>query len=242
MKAIGAIGLLTILLSPPSFAADEVGVATGYPPYQFDIAGEITGFDVAVARAVFDRMNEPLDLQQYDWDDVVGLLRFGEIDIAAGMEITQERLPYFAFSQPYYARETVIFIRDEVSAAETVADLSGKKITGDRQSELESQLKALGIYSSMRVMQTASKQEAMSRLLAGEVEAVIMPLQVGKYLAQQQHGKVRVLWRPHDKTEVAFAVRRGDQQRLQGINQALATLEADGTLQRLRDEWFKQAD
>ena len=50
------------------------------------LSGELTGFDVAVANAIYDKLGERLTLNQYDWDNVVSLLRYGELHIAIGME------------------------------------------------------------------------------------------------------------------------------------------------------------
>lgn len=49
----GSILGITLLASSPNVQADaRAGMATGYPPYQFLYQGELTGFDVAVARAI----------------------------------------------------------------------------------------------------------------------------------------------------------------------------------------------
>lgn len=231
-----AMGLFT---SPATSHASDVlaGMATGYPPYQFQQDGQLAGFDVAVARAVFEQLNEPLSLSQYEWDNVVSLLRYDELDVAIGMESTAVRRQYFDFSTAYYARQTGLFIITDDTTKQTVRDLIGKRISGDRHSALEAHLKKLGLRQAIRIEQADSKAEAMSQLAVGEVEAVIMPKRVAMYLAKQNGIDIRPLWTTSEKTPVGFAVAKGNNELLDKINQALSTLEQSGRLNSLRDRW-----
>ena len=234
----GSILGITLLASSPNVQADaRAGMATGYPPYQFLYQGELTGFDVAVARAIYQRLGENLDLNQYDWDNVVSLLRYGELDLAIGMEATSVREQYFSFSTPYYERQTALFILASNNQIEDVRDLVSKRISGDRHSVLEAHLRKLGLRDAIRIEQADSKKEAMAQLAVGEVQAVIMPRRVAAYLAAQHGVELNVLWQPNDATPVAMAVAKGNRELINKINRALATLEQDGTLDRLRKQW-----
>jgi ABC-type amino acid transport substrate-binding protein len=226
-----------ISFNSSALADAQAGMATGYPPYQFLYQGELTGFDVAVANAIYDKLGERLTLNQYDWDNVVSLLRYGELDIAIGMEKTDVRQQYFSFSTPYYERQTALFILASNKTAENVRQLVGKRISGDRHSVLEAHLRNLGLRDAIRVEQADSKKDAMAQLAVGEVEAVIMPRRVANYLAAQYGVQLKVLWQPNDATPVAMAVARGNDQLLQKLNQAITLLERDGTLERLRKQW-----
>lgn len=240
MKKVLQAVVLGVCVSSMSSAAQadaQAGMATGYPPYQFLYQGELTGFDVAVAKAIFAHLNERLDLNQYDWDNVVSLLRYGELDVAIGMETTDIRQQYFAFSTAYYERQTALFILAANQTIETVKQLVGKRISGDRHSVLEAHLSELGLRDAIRIEQADSKKEAMAQLAVGEVQAVIMPQRVANYLAAQYGVKLRVLWQPNEATPVAMAVAKDNTQLLQKLNQAIATLEQDGTLDRLRKQW-----
>ncbi|AVJ56705.1 hypothetical protein C5610_10665 [Idiomarina sp. OT37-5b] len=231
------IALILLGISQPAAADTQAGMATGYPPYQFFYQGELTGFDVAVINAIYAKLDEPLELNQYDWDNVVSLLRYGELDIAIGMEATAIRQQYFDFSTPYYERRPTLFILSSNQQIENVRDLIGKRISGDRHSALETHLVELGLRDAIRIEQASSKKEAMAQLAVGEVEAVIMPQRVAHYLAAQYGLELKILWQPKEVTPVAMAVNKGNQELLNKLNQALAALEQDGTLDRLRKQW-----
>ncbi|MCJ8317336.1 transporter substrate-binding domain-containing protein [Idiomarina sp.] len=112
MSRLSTLTLTAVLsLSFLAFShAEDIGLATGYPPYQFSENGDIVGFDVDVTKAVFNYLNKEYTLHQHDWDNVVSLLRFGELDMAMGMEQTTIRQQYFDFSSPYYNRVTTLFV------------------------------------------------------------------------------------------------------------------------------------
>lgn len=232
-----AVSLLLNVSVSASGHADEIGMATGYPPFQFSRDGESVGFDVDVTRAVFNHLEKEFNLHQYDWDNVVSLLRYGELDSAIGMESTSARQGYFDFSHPYYYRLTTLFVLDQSSSPESVRKLIGKRISGDRHSILEQHLKELGLYNTIRIHQAGSKKEAMAQLAVGEVEAVIMPEQVGLYLAEEMGIKVRVLWQPEIRVPVSFAVKAGNTELLKQINRTLEHLEKTGVMDKIRQRW-----
>lgn len=232
--------LLTLLLSGTSqdvLADAEVGMATGYPPYQFSYEGELTGFDVAVIKAIYEQLQESLELNQYDWDNVVSLLRYGELDIAIGMEMTAARQQYFSFTKPYYERQTALFILASDNKITSIRQLVGKRISGDRHSVLEAHLQELGLRDAIRIEQADSKSDAMAQLAVGEVQAVIMPRRVAQYLAAQHNVEIQALWQPHVAVPVAMAVAKGNDDLLKKIDAALTVLEQNGTLDRLRKQW-----
>ncbi|RUO71682.1 transporter substrate-binding domain-containing protein [Idiomarina ramblicola] len=232
-----AVSLLLNVSVPASGHADEIGMATGYPPYQFNQDGEPVGFDVDVTKAVFNHLQKEFNLHQYDWDNVVSLLRYGELDIAIGMESTSVRQTYFDFSQPYYHRLATLFVLDQDSSPESVRKLVGKRISGDRHSILEQHLKELGLHNAIRIQQADSKKESMAQLAVGEVEAVIMPEQVGLYLAKEMGIGVRILWQPEIRVPVSFAVKAGNTKLLEQINRALKHLEETGAMDKVRQRW-----
>lgn len=220
--------------------AEEVGMASGYPPFQFTQDSDSVGFDVDVTRAVYNYLGQDFNLYQYDWDNVVSLLHYGELDVAIGMEQTAARQSFFDFSQPYYHRLATLFVLDQDSSPESVRGLVGKRISGDRHSVLEEHLEKLGLNNAIRIQQADSKKEAMEQLAVGEVEAVIMPERVGLYLADQMDLNIRILWQPEIRVPVSFAVKNGDTERLTQLNKALTHLEQSGKLDEIRQRWNVQ--
>jgi len=233
--------LILILLCPGMAAARTktlaIGVASGFPPYQFTVHGRPAGFDADVAGAVAARLGMEARFVQGDWDSVVSMLRIGRIDIIAGMEVNEFRLAYFDFTKPYSRRHDAVFVTAN-STASGVEDLFGRIITGDRHSYVELLWRKEGILSRIRVTQTKTKEEAMRLLAAGKTAAAIMPLEVGRYLARESGTDVKVLTVPDPGSDVAIALRK-DQSRLrEDMDAALADMRASGELDALARKWF----
>ncbi len=222
--------------------ADELvcGIATGFPPYQFREGGEVTGFDADVVRLVLNQLEEEGAFYQDSWDDVVGKLRYGNIDFIAGMEISGVRKKVFEFSTVYYHRYTVIFVRADNSDIRSVEDLYKKVITGDRHSFIESHWEKLRIKGRIRIRQMESKERAMELLFQGETQAAIMPRAVGLYLAEKMGLRVKILDGFDPGSPVAMAVKKGNSQLLQKIDRIIKELMEKGEIDKLYARWFKQ--
>lgn len=216
-----------------------IGVAKGFPPYQFEQNGAPGGFDVDVAKAVAEELDMDIRFHQDAWDNVVGMLRLGEIDCAAGMEINPFRDRLFIFTTPYTTRHNAVFVLEN-SPINGVEDMYGQIITGDRHSFVELYWREQGIFNKIRVSQTATKAQAMKQLADGHSAAAIMPLQVGRHLARENDLKVRVVLHPDPGSDVGFAFTpRHDDLRLR-FDHALDTLRRNGKLRALEQAWFEE--
>lgn len=229
-----------LILAPGPVFSDELvcGIATGYPPYQFQENGIVTGFDADVARLVFSRLNMKFRFMQEKWDDVFALLRLGEIDLIVGMEINESRKSFFEFSKEYYHRHDVVFIRADNKEIKRVEDLYEQIITGDRHSSVEIIWQKKGIKERIRVMQTESKEKSMKLLYEGKTKAAIMPEAVGYYLAKQIGLHIRILDSPDPGSPVAIAVKRKNTDLMMILDKALQELITEGEIDRLYKKWF----
>ncbi len=231
--------IFSILVTTKSVSANDLvcGIATGFPPYQFQEQGRVTGFDADVLRLVVSRTKMNLNFLPEKWDDVINFLRFGKIDCITGMEINELRRRVFDFTTVYYHRHDVVFVRTDNKSIQILDDLYGKKITGDRHSFVETYWKKKGIKHKMRIMQTENKQQAMQLLYDKDTVAAIMPKLVGLYLATQLNFNVKILEHPDPGSPVAIAVKKGNTELLQILDTALQELIQEGEIEKLYQHW-----
>jgi ABC-type amino acid transport substrate-binding protein len=207
------------------------GIAIGYPPYQFkDEQGQPTGIDADVARLVFEELNRPIRFVQKKWDDVYLSMahKVEGIDLLCGTEVNDRRKALFDFSEPYYNRAVVIFVRSE-SDYRKAQDLEGKLIAGDRDGKIEQIIET----RTLRVMTTISKEDSFRKLKKGDVEAVLAPLEVGNWLCRRMGLSVRILPERDPGSPVAFAVAKGDTALARQISGALEKIKQDGRLEAI---------
>ncbi|MCF7942265.1 MAG: transporter substrate-binding domain-containing protein, partial [Spirochaetia bacterium] len=90
-----------------------LGLDDSFPPMGFrGEDGEITGFDIDLAREVCTRMGVELKLQPIDWDAKILDLNSGDIDVIwNGLTITEDRQEKINFSKPYIANKQIIIVQ-----------------------------------------------------------------------------------------------------------------------------------
>ena len=231
--------LLMVAIGFPVVARElSCGIALGFPPYQYRDGSQEAGFDADVARLVMARLAHRCRFVQEPWDQILNQLRYGKLDLVVGMEINAQREKYFDFTTPYMARQSVIFVNAQTSRVQRIDELFGQFIAGDRSSKIEQLWQDLGIRTRFRIRELDSKSAAMAFLKSGRVQAAIMPLEVGVYLAREHQLTVRVLAEPRVDTPVAIAVEKGNQTLRQQLDGAVRELIASGEIAALYQRWF----
>ncbi|XXJ20277.1 transporter substrate-binding domain-containing protein [Desulfovibrio caledoniensis] len=244
VQIIAAVCCLGFAFAPAAVSAQEplltCGMAKGYPPYQYlDEAGEPAGLDVEVARLIFARLGARSRFVPGAWDDIVANLRLGRLDCVCGMEINRERMHFFSFTSSYYNRKLVIFMRGDEASIDSVDDLVGKAVAGDRNSFVERYLKERGLLSLIRIVKTKTKEQSMRMLKDGGVVAAIAPLAVGRLLADREGLDVRIMDVGDPGSPVGFAVEKSNVGLLRELEEALAALRREGALRPVLDRWLR---
>jgi ABC-type amino acid transport substrate-binding protein len=106
MRVLSMMALTGLFICADLSRAGEItcGIATGFPPYQFEQDRRAGGFDADIMRMVAKRADLACRFRQDKWDDVVGLLSIGHIDCVVGMEINPFREKSYDFNTAYYLR------------------------------------------------------------------------------------------------------------------------------------------
>lgn len=230
--------IFTFFISTLSFAEGEVtcGVADGFPPFQFGDNGP-AGMDYEILQIVMSEIGQKMRVQVSKWDDVMGLLRLGKIDCAAGTEVNESRKKLFDFTHTIYSRRIAVFILADNKRLTSIDDLVKQRIAGDRQSFVEQYFEKKKLLHKMRVMHTPSKEESMALLHKKEVDAVIAPLEVGLYIAAKMGMKVKILGNPDPGSPVAIAVKKGDKKLLNKLNRGLENISKRDGFKKIFDKW-----
>lgn len=244
MPLLSRVWFMLLLLIAPSVGSPAVvrepscGIALGFPPYQYRDGSRVTGFDADVARLVMTRLTYRCRFVQEPWDQILNQLRYGKLDLVVGMEINTQREKYFDFTTPYMARQSVVFVDAQTSRVQRIEELFGQFIAGDRSSQIEQSWQELGIRTRFRIRELDSKSASMALLKSGQVQAAIMPLEVGLSLARKQELTVRVLAEPRVDTPVAIAVQKGNEKLRRQLDDAVRELLASGEIAALYQRWF----
>ena len=132
------------------------------------------------------------------------------------------------FSVDYYtASQAIIVMADsEIAAA---ADLEGKTIACQEGTTGEQYL----LDNDYMIQSFKTGSEAITALVAGKVDAVVIDDAVAKALSAEQNGKTKVLDEAMTKEEYAIAIKLGNDEFTAEVNEAIAALKADGSLKEI---------
>ncbi len=104
------------------YANGELVMATNatFPPYEYYNSNMIVGIDAEMARAVADKLNRKLVIEDMEFDSIITAVQGGKADIgAAGMTVTEDRLKNIDFTISYTTAKQVIVVRNGNSGAIT---------------------------------------------------------------------------------------------------------------------------
>ena len=95
-----------------------------FPPYEYYRDNSIVGIDAEMARAIADKLNKKLVIEDMEFDSIITAVQGGKADIGvAGMTVTEDRLKNINFSDSYTTSKQVIIVRNgENDVAASIKD------------------------------------------------------------------------------------------------------------------------
>lgn len=233
-----------LLLSLNAFAAQplRIGVDPNLKPFVYvQSDGLVHGFDVDIAKNVCDDLGRPCVFMQMDWDGLLPSLQSGKVDvIISAMSITHEREKVVDFTQSYYKSPSQFMLREEdplPTKGDTIGVLRG--------SVDEIYAGGVLVREGIKVLSYDNQVNAMLDLKSGRIKAVLGPkieLQAG--LVDTPEGKGFVLKGPlyddpmYFGPGVGMAVRKGEEELLEALNQSILAQRQDGRWQAASDKYF----
>jgi signal transduction histidine kinase len=206
-----------------------------YPPSSFRQGTTISGVDVEIARALSSAMGREVRIELLDWAEAQQRMLRGEGDGLLSMSDVEERRRIFDFTQPIASHDFGFFVRSSGPAIRRVEDADGKRV-GVTAGGLPRQF--LESRTGSQLVLIDHYEDGFSRLASGDLDAVAADLAVGAFTIEQLglRGIVQA-GQPFARLSGGIAVAKGNQALINQIDGAIATLESDGTLDRIRRRW-----
>ena len=245
-----AAALLATSLALPASAADLLATAKArgtlriamegtYPPFNFKDpkTGELTGYDVDVARLLAARLGLKPEFVSTEWAAILAGLGAGKYDvIISQVGITPKRLEAFDFSEPYtYSSPQLIVRKDERAQYASLADLKGKKLGVGQGSVFEQQARAV---PGITVKSYPAAPENLQDLAVGRVDAALNDSLMVAYLLNNSKLPIKAGARVGNIERMGIPFQKGNPQFKAALNKALAEAGADGSLKQISVKWF----
>lgn len=214
-----------------------IGTEGTYPPFTFhNETGELTGFDVEIARAVAEYLDvEPVFIET-QWDALFAGLDAGRFDMIANqVGINFEREEKYAFSEPYISSSAVLVIRSDENDIHNFDDIQGRPLA----QSLTSNYAGIARLHGADVVGVEGLAQAIQLLHSGRVDATINDkLSILDYINQTGDDELIIIDTYDDYAESGLLFRQDDQALVDAVNVALDEMHGDYTYVEIYQEWF----
>ncbi|MBS4207186.1 amino acid ABC transporter substrate-binding protein [Bacillus sp. FJAT-50079] len=217
-----------------------IGIDDQFAPMGFrDENNEIVGFDIDYARAAVEKMGYTPKFQPIDWKTKESELSSGRIDLIwNGYTITDDRKKMVLFTKPYLknAQVVVTLAKSDIHALD---DLEGKVVGLQALSSAENALNANPIKEKIKtVSEFADNVLALTDLKTGRLDAVVIDEVVIDYYMSKEEGTFKLLDESLTPEEYGVGVKKGNEELLKKLQEALDEMNEDGTAAEISQKWF----
>ncbi|GEN31763.1 polar amino acid transport system substrate-binding protein [Cerasibacillus quisquiliarum] len=211
--------------------------AAEFPPFETrNEAGEIIGFDIDLAEMISEKLGFELQIEDMNFDGIIGALQAGRADIAiAGMSATEERKKNVDFSEEYH-HSSQMFISKPENEVKQMEDLKGKVVGVQLGSIQEEGAEKLADEYGFEVKKLDNVNIVIQEIMSNRVDVGYMDHEVATGYMESQD-----LVGFEDPTEsapgmgIAFPK---DSELVEDVNKILNELEENGEMEKLREKWL----
>lgn len=218
-----------------------------YPPYEFEEDGELKGFVVDIIHAVFQRMDQPINITLLPWARALQMIADGEADAIFTAYKTPEREVFADYSSEILMPQVIsLFVRhdSEISFDGDLAKLSGYSfgaVRGVSYGMIFDQTVQNGVINPPDL--AATGEINMEKLL-GERFDILVSNKYGALHIQQRMNALDLVRELEPEIEslpsyIAFSKKQNLSAVRDRFDQVLAELKADGTYDWIINHYFQ---
>ncbi|MGG3282976.1 transporter substrate-binding domain-containing protein [Paenibacillus solani] len=219
----------------------RIATERDYPPFSYrGTGGILTGFDVEIAEEVARHMELKAEFVEAKWENLLPGLTEGKYDAVFNqVEDRPDRRALYDFSVAYLSSTPVLLVHSSGEAAiRTFPDIKGKRVG----------MNPTGIYQDVakkynaQIIPVQYISDAADMLVKGELDAVISDqLSVTNLKQHFPDMPVTTAESANQVFEISAAFVKGNPDLLAAVNNALATMQQDGTYLNIWNKYFGEA-
>lgn len=219
----------------------RIATERDYPPFSYrGTGGLLTGFDVEIAEEVARHMELKAEFVETEWENLLPGLTEGKYDAVFNqIEDRPDRRALYDFSVAYLSSTPVLLVHSSGKAQiRAFSDIKGKRVG----------LNPTGIYKDMAKRYGAEAvpikyiSDAANKLANGDLDAVISDqLSVTNLKQQFPEMPVAAAESADRVSEISAAFVKGNPDLVAAVDNALATMQQDGTYLTIWNKYFGDA-
>ena len=216
-------GKLTIATSPD------------FPPYEnLDDNGNIVGIEIDIMQLIAQKLGLELQVDAMEFDAALLAVQQGKSDMAvSGITVTEDRKLVMNFTDSYTTAVQVIVVPE---GSDVTLDNLGEQMIGTQRGTT-GYLYTVDDYGEDHVIGYDTYTTVVQALLNDQIDCIVMDDAVAREYVAANPGLV-ILDTSYADEDYAFAVDKQNDALTQAVNNALKELIADGTVQKIIDQWL----
>ena len=209
-----------------------------FPPYEYKDGDSFAGIDVEIATKIAEKLGLTLEIQNVEFGSIIGGVQSGKFDMGvAGMTVDETRLKSVNFTDSYATGVQVVIVKadsgitslDDLKADGTMKYGVQQDTTGDIYSSDD--------FGEDNVIRYKTGADAVEALKSGKVDAVVIDNEPAKSFVAANDG-LTILDTEYAVEDYAICIAKDNTALLNAVNEALAELKADGTLQQIINKYI----
>lgn len=223
----------------------RVAVENAYQPFNYidPDTGEAVGYDYDIFEEICGRINCKTEFVETSWDAMVAVMggegSLDTFDVGAdGITITPERAAHVDFTMPYISSQQVLMVQvDEDRFTEADEFVADENLVIGTQLGTTNYYVAEELVGPDRITAYDQFGTAVQALINGDVDAVMIDNVAGIGYVGVNADKVKLTGESVASEELGFIFGKGSQL-TPAIDSAIVSMQEDGALDTLFDEWF----
>lgn len=223
---------------------EEITVAAvqDYPPFEYKVDEELTGFDVELVEAVAEKADVTVNWKIMKFDGIIPALQANQVDAAvSAIGIREDRLEVVNFSDPYFeAGLSMVTLKD--SAIEGEADLEGKTIVAKQGTSSLKLANELAEKYSGEVTKLQDDATMYMELENGNADVVINDYASVAYKINQdgEDSQLRIVGDKYPSEDYGIAISKGSEELVEKVNTGLQELKDSGEFDEIYNKYFSE--
>jgi polar amino acid transport system substrate-binding protein len=217
----------------------RIGVDASFPPFETTGTGQnkLTGFDIELMKAIATRAGLDIEFTNVGMNQLLtGVLRCSLDGGISAITISDQLKKQMAFSNPYLTVAQVIVVKKGNISINSRDQLSGMIVGVQAGSP---SVKELNKIPGAQVNSYPTLYLAFQELITGNIDAVITNKQRALIYTVIPANNLKIIDEEFGSESYGVAVCNKNPDLLKKINEGLAAVKADGTLDKLTKKWIK---
>ncbi len=219
-----------------------IGITYFEPMNYKDENGELTGFETEFAQSVCEKLGVKANFQKIDWDSKEVELNAKTIDcIWNGLTITDERKENMGISTPYMGNKQIMVTKadktDKYTSAEAV---KGATVVAEKKSAGEDVAKSDEFFKDANYVSVDSQAKALLEVKSGTADIAVIDyvMSIGTITNGSDYADLKVVdGKDFAEEQYGIAVRKGDTETLNKINEAIKAVADEGKLKEIAKKY-----